>query len=393
MSPADFNALLDAYRAGSLTGDEHRELADLLHSASRRAELEDLFDEALSSDMPDTANGETLHLIFQRIRLGMSRDEEPRTIRLRWPYWAAASVAGLLLVAGVLWRARRQASPAKQAMVNVFPNDVLPGGDHAVLTLADGSRIVLDSAGSGDLVKQGGSRVIKIDAGHLAYTGGAGNASDATWYNTLSTPVGGQFELTLPDGSRVWLNAASSITYPTTFNGRERRVRMTGEAYLEIANRPSQPFVVEARDEQVQVLGTRFNINVYPDEPVAVTTLVQGAVRVTERKNTVILQHGQQAQVGKTGGITVIPQADLDQAVGWKDGLFKLHGTDVPALMRQIARWYNVEVVYEGPVRGGGISGDISRNMTLSKVLKVLEISGVHCRIEGKTLYVSSNGS
>jgi len=305
-----------------------------------------------------------------------------------WRYVAAASVIIAISTAGYFFLNSKQQTNIPVAAAKEMKHDALPGGNKATLTLADGSVIVLDSSANGDLAQQGNTKVIKLDSGMLAYNAGSVNISEVL-YNTISTPRGGQYQVVLPDGTKVWLNAASSLRFPTAFTGNERDVTLTGEGYFEVVHNPAKPFHVITGSTEVEVLGTHFNIMAYPDEAVIKTTLLEGSVKVTSPTKTAMLKPGQQANINKSGAIRLIPNADTEEAVGWKDGLFKLHETDIPEIMRQVARWYDVEIVYEGAVPGGSISGDISRNMNLSKVLKVLELSGVHCRIEDKKMYVA----
>lgn len=312
----------------------------------------------------------------------------PAKKKTAWQYIAAAAVIIAVSTAGYFFFNGKQQTTAPVAASLEMKHDALPGGNKATLTLADGSVIVLDTTANGNLAQQGNTKVIKLDSGMLAYNAGNANTTEVL-YNTITTPRGGQYQIQLPDGTKVWLNAASSLHFPTVFTGNERDVTLTGEGYFEVAHNAAKPFHVITGSTQVEVLGTHFNIMAYPDEAVIKTTLLEGSVKVSSASNTTLLKPGQQANVNKSGTIRLIPNADTEEAIGWKDGLFKLNQTDIPEIMRQVARWYDVEIIYEGAVPGGSISGDISRNMNLSKVLKVLELSGVHCRITDKKIYVA----
>jgi len=204
----------------------------------------------------------------------------------------------------------------------------------------------------------------------------------------LSTPRAAQYQLVLPDGSKVWLNAASSIHYPTAFAGKERKVEITGEAYFEVAQDARLPFIVKTNGMEVKVLGTHFNVNAYEDEAMVRTTLLEGAVLMTKDAATALLQPGEQAQLTKAGDLKLVHNADIAEAVAWKNGLFQLNSADVPAIMRQMARWYDVEIVYEEGVPDGHISGKVPRGMNLSQVLEIFEVSGVHFKIEGRKIIV-----
>ncbi|HEU4555410.1 MAG TPA: FecR family protein [Chitinophaga sp.] len=305
----------------------------------------------------------------------------------------AAAAAVLLLAAGAFYWLRR---PAPQPVAQVTPKNNpaplpnAPGGNHAVLTLADGSSITLDSAQNGVLAQQGNTRIIKLNNGQLAYNPPAAANSSAAVFNTITTPAGGQYQLTLPDGSKVWLNAASSLRFPNHFTGNERSVELHGEGYFEIAHNKDLPFRVKVNDAVVEVLGTHFNVNAYSDEADVRTTLLEGAVKMSKGTASVLLAPGQQARLQRNGSMNLVKHADLEQAMAWKNGYFQFDKADLPTLMRQIARWYNLEVVYEGPVKNYEFVGKIARNVYLADVLKALESSGVHYRMEGRRLVIIS---
>ena len=275
-------------------------------------------------------------------------------------------------------------------------SDLLPGTEGAILTLGNGEQIVLDSAGNGTLAKQGSTKVIYKN-GQIVYDGENGIEGELI-YNTMTTPKGKQYQLSLADGSKVWLNAASSIRYPVTFTGKERKVEITGEAYFEIAHDVEKPFRVLTNNAEVQVLGTHFNVNAYNDEAVTKTTLLEGSVKISlPGQQTIInrfqiLKPGQQAQVNNNPSgdksIKVLDNVDTDIEMAWKNGYFSFDQTDLATIMRQIARWYEVEIVYEGEIPNRRFTGEISRTSNASEVLKILEESKVHVRIEGKKIIV-----
>jgi ferric-dicitrate binding protein FerR (iron transport regulator) len=301
--------------------------------------------------------------------------------RNRW--WAAAAV--LLLVAGLSWFVvQRIADKSRIALHKKYKNDVAPGHNGAVLTLADGSTIVLDSAGNGAIAKQAGAEIIKSGDGRVLYQPVTEQSSTIS-YNTLTTPRGRKFSLTLPDGSQVWLNAQSSITFPSAFTGKERVVDITGEAYFEIAQNKNMPFTVRSAGQQVQVLGTSFNINTYIDEPVAKTTLLNGSIKVIRGDQTVVLQPGEQA-LG-----TVVANANLSQTMAWKNDSFYFEGTDLKTIMRQVSRWYDVEVVFAADAPNYDFRAIIPSNLPVSELLKLLELTKlVHFEIDGKKITVKS---
>jgi len=305
---------------------------------------------------------------------------------------AAAAAAVVLLTAGgsYWWMFRNPPKPVAkiEKSSKKYTNDVSPGGDKAILTLADGSTIVLDNANNGTLTQQGNTKVIKIESGELSYTGGNA-APGEVLYNTVSTPRGGQYQVILSDGTKVWLNAASSLRFPTAFNGNERVVDISGEVYFEVAKNPSMPFKVNVGETQVEVLGTHFNIMAYGDEKAIATTLLEGAVKISKGTNAKVLKPGQQAIEDKDdGAIRIDPDADVDQAVAWKNGLFHFSDVSLQAIMRQIGRWYDVDISYDANVPNKEFTGKISRNINASEVLNMLEYAGVHFKIEGKKITV-----
>ena len=302
--------------------------------------------------------------------------------------WAAAAAILLLTVTSVFFVLnQKKNNTAVTTAPAQISQDRLPGGDRAVLTLADGSQIVLDSAGNGMLAQQGTTQIIKKQDGQLLYNS-AGTAADEVAYNLLQTPRGGQYKIVLPDGSKVWLNAASSLKYPVVFSGKERRVEITGEAYFEIAKDAMRPFKVQVNQMEVEVLGTHFNINSYTDEESVRTTLLEGKVKVSTARVSNYLQPGQQAQLRPSGNMRIVNDVNLEETVAWKDGNFQFENADIQAVMRQLSRWYDVEVSYKGTINKHFIGG-ISRNVKLSQVLSMLQQAGeVRFIIEGKKIIV-----
>jgi transmembrane sensor len=305
-----------------------------------------------------------------------------------WLY-AAAVIFVILVAGGYVWRSRVARAPIvkEQDIAGHFRNDLPPGGNKAVLMLADGSSIVLDSARIGVLTHQSGAKILKLNSGQLVYNNLIHEKPTSLAYNTLVTPRGGQYEVVLPDGSKVWLNAASSLRYPTSFTGKDREVELKGEAYFEVAKNEEKPFRVRVNDIAVSVLGTSFNIMAYPDEPVVKTTLEEGTVKVLRGSKGIILYPGQQARA-ENNELKLVRGVDMEEVIAWKNGLFKFNGADIEAVMRQIGRWYNVDIVYQGAKTTNDFSGIISRNTNISNVLKILEYSGVHFRIENNTVTV-----
>lgn len=311
-------------------------------------------------------------------------------IKAAWLRYAAAAII-LLGVAFYGWFWSRN---EKQAMPDTISqskaNEIEPGRQGAILTLADGSEVLLDTANNGYIADQGGVRALLKD-GRLAYNP-QGTATATGAYNTVTTPKGRQFSLILPDGSQVWLNAASSIRYPTVFTGNERNVEITGEVYFEVTAQRGMPLRVKINGgTDIEVLGTRFNVNAYQDEPTIKTTLLEGAVRVNATKHKQMLKPGQQAQISTSGNINVISNTDMEKVIAWKNGFFNFDGADLKTVMGQLERWYNIQVKYEGRIPGLKFEGELSRDLQLVQVLKILEKVEVKFRLEGSTLIVSGN--
>jgi len=310
----------------------------------------------------------------------------------KWRWAVAAAV--LLLATGVylLIPVKRAASTLAKDRQPLH-KDIAPGGNKAILTLADGSRITLDSTINGMIARQGNAQVLKLANGQIVYDLKGAAAKGQVMMNTMFTSNGGQYQLILPDGTKVWLNAASSITYPTAFEGTTRNVKVSGEAYFEVAKDKARPFTVDVDGRSfIQVLGTSFNINSYKNEGSIKTTLLDGSIAVAlsagnAPDHAVILKPGQQATIN-TADIRVSSGADLAQATAWKEGLFNFNGADLKTVMRQLERWYDIRVQYKGPVSNEVFKGKMYRNVNLSDVLEMLKKMGVHFEWEEKNLIV-----
>jgi ferric-dicitrate binding protein FerR (iron transport regulator) len=340
------------------------------------------------SDDPDR---ETLkNRVFFQISQGAGLHGQSGLLRRRIGRLSAAASIIVVFGIGGYWLFRNHSRPAETVVAKQPPSqDVSPGHAGAILTLADGSHIVLDSAGNGRIAVQGATHLVKNNNGQLVYQAGKGVPGTVT-YNTLTTPRGRQYTVVLPDGTSVWLNAASSLTYPTAFTGSQRKVEITGEAYFEVAKDPALPFKVKINNAtEVEVLGTHFNVSAYSDEDAIRTTLLEGAVNVNEGQETVRLHPGEQLKINNSDGASrVINDVDVDGVIAWKNGVFQFGQADIRTMMRQLARWYDVEVSYTGKIEERHLGGFISRNVTLSNVVKALDAYHVHCRIEGKKLIV-----
>ncbi|AWO02066.1 hypothetical protein DLD77_10345 [Chitinophaga alhagiae] len=312
---------------------------------------------------------------------------------IRW--LTAACLAGLLAGAYFLVRNNNgpEQAPPVMAAAPAAPV-ILPGGNKAVLTLGDGTVIELDSAANGTLGQQGNARVVKLANGNIAYEA-AGQGIAEVMYNTMRTPRGGQYRITLPDGTSAWLNAASSITYPTAFTGKERAVKVTGEVYFEVAKQTDgMPFRVEIMTGtgemkgEVAVLGTHFNINAYDNESAVKATLLEGAVKVRKTGEAFVSLHpGQQANIA--GTVEVVRPENLHEVTAWKDGYFVFNQTDIQAMMRQAERWYNITVSYPRGVPADRFSGTLPRSVNLQQFLDILEYSDVDASINERTVTIT----
>lgn len=298
----------------------------------------------------------------------------------------AAAVLIAAGIAGWIWYSAGSTDKTKHTATVQTNTDIQPGSNKAMLILADGSTIILDSANSGNIAQQGNTSIEKLADGAIRYHSD-GTATTAMT-NTMRTPRGGQFQLTLPDGTVVWLNAASSITYPVAFNGTDRKVSITGEAFLQIAKDPAKPFLVNVDNRStVQVLGTKFNVNAYSDEPGITTTLIDGAVQVQSPVDKIILKPGQQSSISNIDQqISVNTNADVERAVAWKNGRFDFNGLELPSIMRQLERWYDISVEFAGPISKETYRGRLTRDLTLTQVLGILNNMDVKCRLEGRKL-------
>lgn len=300
---------------------------------------------------------------------------------------AAACIIGLLVLGALVWfrnDAKKEIAEKKSGN-KAFKNDVAPGGDKAILKLADGSTIRLDEAQNGALAQQGNTKVIKLN-GKLNYN--ASSVTNEVLYNTISTPRGGKYQIELPDGTEVWLNAASSLRFPTAFVKKDRRVEITGEAYFEVAKNKAMPFIVSVNGSQVQVLGTHFDVMAYNDEASLKTTLLEGAVKFVKGLAVTTLKPGQQSQLLKSGQVKVADGVNVDEVVAWKNGMFDFNGADIGTVIRQLTRWYEVDVVYDQTI-DDLFYAKISRSTNLSEVLRLLELTGkVHFEINGRRIIV-----
>ena len=398
MTPERLQQLLEKYLSDTASATEEAELTQWYNSSNEH-----------SVEWAVDHQGEPEEIkarILRKLQAEVHSSSFPKSIPFYRKRGWQITASVLLLLGAATWITLHRPPRDPKVPIRVAtnnPDSILPGGNKATLTLADGSTIVLDTAGNTLLAQQGATRIIKLNNGQLAYKDASKENTGATIsYNTIRTPNGGQYQVVLPDGTRAWLNAASVLRFPIAFTGSERRVQLSGEAYFDVAKDPAMPFRVEATDANgremntVEVMGTEFNVNAYENEPTVKTTLVEGKVKVSNGGRNgslqpVILTNGMQSiyslDLGTAGNFQ-LRQVDTDDVVAWKNGLFNFNNADIKSVMRQLARWYDVDVVYEGALPNEKFDGEISRNSTLSEVFKILELSAIHFKVEGRKVTV-----
>ncbi|MGN6181377.1 MAG: FecR family protein [Mucilaginibacter sp.] len=337
--------------------------------------------------------------LFEKIEADLDRADEQTPAhqhhnnvnrrRFLWTRFIAAASVLLFLSAGL--NLVFQKKQINRPLTKNQSHDIAPGGNKAILTLANGQKILLDNAKSGVVANQGNATINKKQDGQLVYNALAGKAGSAV-YDTLTTPYAGTYHLVLADGTKVWLNAATSIRYPVAFSGKYRTVELLyGEAYYEVVHNGKMPFRVITAGQTIQDIGTHFNINAYRDERAVKTTLLEGSVSVSKGNEATILKPDQQAQVNSDGKIQVTDNVDADEVTAWKDGFFQFTNADIQTIMRQLARWYDVKVVYEGPISRHLFTGDIHRDIKASEAMQILTYLKIGYKITGKEIIITSN--
>lgn len=357
--------LIEKYNSGTLDNDEIAALNDWFHSLQvSGTDFETWIKEMGGED-------ELAEAMLNDFNESLYSSKQGYRHQYRW-IAAAAAIIIVLGVVGIFYTSNTHKVNLAVSQKDI-QNDALPGGNKATLTLANGKQIALTKATIGHLLTQGNTAINHNTDGSVVYNTSATTVDETPIYNTLTTPRGGQYFLTLSDGTKVWLNAASSITYPVVFTGHERKVEITGEAYFEVVHNTAKPFKVVTNGQTVQDIGTHFNINAYGDEPVIKTTLTEGIVKVQKNKESLQLSPGQQARVSVLNDrIKLLTRVDTTVEMAWKNGLFKFKGAGVEEVMRQLSRWYDVDLEYKGNIPGRKFSGEITRNVNLSQVLEIL---------------------
>ncbi|NVM66981.1 ferric-dicitrate binding protein FerR (iron transport regulator) [Mucilaginibacter sp. SG538B] len=378
--------LISKYLNGNLSGAEHAELFSWVEASHENSAL---FDTILNENELENRYAEYRSFNTEHALAHVKARLQPTVVKhFRLPNWLLAAAAAIILCMAIGIPVYLNRLPQQTVAIIKKNHEIAPGGNKAILTLANGSKVVLNSAGNGNIASQGNTTIKKLSNGVVAYNKNNSIAAQpaAVAYNTMSTPRGGQYHLILADGTNVWLNAASSIKFPVVFNGNERKVQITGEAYFEVAHDKTKPFRVESDGQTVEVLGTHFNINAYADENEIKTTLLQGSVRIKAGNKNYLLKPGEQSHL-KNGDVN-ITQADMDEALAWKNGVFHFNDAGIESVMKQISRWYDVDVKYEGKIKERTFSGEISMNVNASQILDAMRFKKIHYTIEGKTITV-----
>ena len=380
MNREEYNSLYEKYLAGKCSVNEQVELENYQDSFKLKEQ---------QWDSRTMGNSEEIKQSIQEdLNYSIQEHSKNRIFKIRaWQSTAAAIL--ILLTAGIYYYQTSSKPIIVKTKIPRFKNDVAPGNNKAILTLDDGSKIDLDDAKTGFLASESNIDIKKTGVGQLEYTAGTQTVKTVK-YNILSTPLGGEYQLVLPDGSKVWLNSGSTLRFPTAFIGSERIVELKGEAYFDIAKNPKMPFLVRTNNAMdIKVLGTQFNVMAYDDEKNINTTLIEGSVEVLKESGKTTLKPGQEAILNKRSGNIKVAQADLEQAIAWKNGYFIFYNENIESIMRKVSRWYNVDIVYQGNLNNKDFVGTISRNKNVSELLKMLELTGaIHFSIDGRRITV-----
>ncbi len=404
MNQNKLEELLILFVEGKISRAEYDQLFEYIRSSSENDSINMAIDQVFRNIRGyGSLSIEEKDSVFQNIirdkrfdQDQLLQSEEP-TIRNTYNPWYHIGIAASILLlitiglyfysggAGVQNMAQELSLPAQKT--------IAPGGDKAILTLSDGSQIILENAKNGILANQAGVSIQKTSDGELLYsfsgsaTKHSGVLPEDVIYNKIETPVGGKYQVNLPDGSKVWLNSTSSLRFPALFIGKTREVELSGEAFFDVAKNTEKPFKVITKDQIVEVLGTQFNINSYSDEKDIKTTLIEGSVKIIYKDKVVLLNPGQQFQPVESK--VKVVDADTEEVIAWKNGYFLFKNEDIQSIMRKISRWYNVEVSYSGAIPDVGFGGNISRSKDISEVLNVLQLTNaVHFKVEGRRITV-----
>ena len=383
--------LITRYICASLKSAEQEELDKWVTEDDKNMLLfEELTDKTVLLEGMNWMDATDTRRSLRKIKQQVQFAGKFRSVRLFNRWWHYAAAASFVLIAGTAGYFIYNNNPGKPSpsISQAKDQDLPPGGEKAILKLADGKTIVLDAAADGVVATQGNGHVIK-QGGTIQYdTDGDKAPAQETLYNTLSTPRGGTYSLALSDGTRIWLNAASSVTFPAMFSNEQRKLSITGEVYFEVVKNSRRPFKVAVNGAEIEVLGTDFNVNGYTGEDGLRATLLEGSIKLTNGDKITYLKPGQEAWAHRAGMTEILNNVDTQQVIAWKSGLFHFVNADIPTLMREISRWYDVDVSYEGRIPSILTTGKAPRDISLANLLKILSLSGVHYKIENKKLTI-----
>lgn len=374
--------LYESYLQGTCNAEEKKLVEDWYNKISASAERE---------EMPEADYDKMRAKIWSELHASTQFNAKGTGARQLFQPWKLTAAASILICVGLAFQ---HFSSREVNTIQVSSNTpISSGGNRAYLTLSNGERILLNNEASNNISNQNGVRISKTTDGQLIYTitnTEPVNTRSIAAFNKIETPKGGQYQVQLPDGTKVWLNSSSSLRYPASFTAlKERRVELTGEAYFEVTHIKNLPFKVTTGDHEVKVLGTHFNVMAYPEEPAISTTLLQGSINVSKGSNSRKIKPGEESIVKKTTNSIIIENADLDKVMAWKNGRFEFEDSELPEIMRQLSRWYDVTIDYRLTTNPGKFGGGISKDQTLDEVLKLIEGNGIcHFKIEGRKIIV-----
>ncbi|HAF35996.1 MULTISPECIES: FecR family protein [Sphingobacterium] len=371
--------LFERYLNNHASREETAELFQYFQDTNNKEALEQMIENQLESrDKEELIDKMILDRVFGKIDL----DTEPQNFKSPTWYKTTGVAAAIILIISISYLFLNRSTYNDHTATIIEP-----GRDKATLVLSSGKTIVLEDVANGKLTEELGTTIEKTEKGGINYKI-EGNTDVRIAMNLLNVPKGGQFQITLSDGTKVWLNSNSSLKYPSAFSTSERRVELTGEAYFEVSKNKQKPFIVETSLQKVEVLGTKFNINAYDDESSTQTSLAEGSVRVSCKNNTTLLKPGQQSTL--TDQNIAVRSINLDQVLDWKNGDFNFSNNNLKEIMRKISRWYNIEVIFEGPISQETYVAQISRKKRLNDVLRALQLSGsIKYNIRNNKLYIS----
>lgn len=393
MNEFDFRRLVEKYAAGELLEAEQKQFFELIESEEYRKILEQILEfEWREGTYEETGNPEVYSVLESHVLKAINEPPVEQVtpgqgaVVYFKKYWLAIAAVLIIMISTAILVFQKKAGYVKPGIATknqTQKTEILPATNGAILTLGNGQQIVLDSIGSGLVANQGNSSIVKQNNG-LAYQASGTGSTDPV-YNTISTPKGRQYpNLTLSDGTKVWLDAGSSIRFPVAFVGNERKVEISGQVWFDVVHNSQMPFKVIAKGVETTDIGTEFNVNAYEDENDLKVTLLQGAIQI----NGTVIKPGEQALVDRDGSLRLNKNADLDEVMAWKTGYFNFNKADIQTIMKQLSRWYDVDVSYTGKIPAGTYSGKISRNLGLQDLLDGLAFSDIRFRIDGRKLIV-----